>query len=384
MATEGEEGHRSDETTVSVRLGEAFLDAGARLERPVRMSDRQDLAVRVGDTDPWVTVRSLDEFAELRNNELDSAGYWWPDIGPQEGANSFSFTHRMRRLGPITVLDADFHDTVCVNGGEVRPHYHVTLPVAASSIRTDSDLSVVTAPGSVAVYRPEGKAGVSGYSGRLLAVMIDRYSVEDALGDALGQTITSQIDLEPLMRTTNQGVRNWIRMVSLFTVELFRPGSILHEPLVGMPFADSIVRGLLLATDHSYRSTLDGEATDPPPRAIRAAIDIIETEAHLPLTLPTLAARTYVSVRSLQQGFRVHVGTTPMTYLRDVRLRRARQELHDSDPSTDTVASIAVRWGFSNFGRFAAAYAARYGEKPVMTLRRRGGSAITRQARSIA
>lgn len=350
----------------------------------MRMREQSALMAPTDDTNPWVTVRSLDDFAELRNSQQGPSSYWWPDIGPLGNTSSFSFTHRMRRIGPITVLDLGFHDEVWVNGGEIRPHYHVTLPVATSSVEMDSNFSIVAAPGSVAVYRPEGKAGLSGYVGRLLAVMLDRHAVEDALADALGRSVSSPIDLQPSMRTTTQAVRNWIAMVSLFTEELFRTRSILHQPMVGMPFAESVVRGLLLATDHSYRAALENEATGPPPRAIRAAMDIMESEAQLPLSVSALAVRTCVSVRSLQQGFRVHVGTTPMTYLRGVRLRRAHQQLQQSDPSVDTVASIAFRWGFGNLGRFAAAYAARYGEMPAVTLRRPAGSATRRQSRLIA
>jgi len=83
-----------------------------------------------------------------------------------------------------------------------------------------------------------------------------------------------------------------------------------------------------------------------------------------------LAERSYVSVRSLQLGFRHHLGITPMAYLREVRLRRAHQMLLESDPSRITVASVACRWGFSNLGRFAAAHTARYQESPSETLRR--------------
>jgi AraC-like DNA-binding protein len=268
------------------------------------------------------------------------------------------------------VLDADFHDDVWVNGGELRPHYHATLPVAASSAAAVNDCSLAAEPGPIAVYRPEGKAGVERYVGRLLAVMIDRHAVEDALADALGRSLTSQIDFEPLIQTVTQAVRSWVAMVSVFTEQLFRPHSVLHEPMVGMPFADSVVRGLLLATDHPYRTALAGEAPEPLPRVIGAAIEVIEAEPDRPWTVSTLAARCCVSVRSLQQGFQRHLGTTPMAYLREVRLRRAHQHLLESDPSTATVASVAYRWGFSNLGRFAAAHTARYREPPVQTLRR--------------
>jgi AraC-like DNA-binding protein len=334
-----------------------------------RETAMQDGDARViSDGDAWVSVRSVDDFARLRSSALQSSRYWWPDIGPLGGARNFSFTHRMRRLGPLTVLDADFHHDVWVNGGQNRPHYHVTLPVAPCSSVRDGDSSVVATPGSVAVYRPEGQAGVSRYVGRLLAVMIDRRAVEDALGAVLGREVRSQIDLQPVMLTSAPAARSWVNMVSLFTEQLFRPRSVLSQPLVGMPFVESLVRGLLIAADHPYRAAIEGEAIDPPPRWVQAAIDIIEAEADQPLTVSALAARCYVSVRSLQQGFRNHVGTTPMEYLRAVRLRRAHQMLLESDPSAVTVASVAYRWGFTNLGRFAAAHTARYHEQPAKTL----------------
>jgi hypothetical protein len=82
------------------------------------------------DNNAWVTVRAFDDFAELRTKLTESSRYWWPDMGPLGHTSSFGFAHRMGRLGPVTILDSDFHDDVWVNGGEVRPHYHVTLPVA--------------------------------------------------------------------------------------------------------------------------------------------------------------------------------------------------------------------------------------------------------------
>ena len=349
----------------------ASRDSGVAMPKErIAMAERvEDSAVTV-EAAPWVSVQSVDDFAELRKSQLESASYWWPEIGPHGQARSFAFTHRMRRLGPITLLDADFHDDVWVNGGEIRPHYHVTLPVAPPSDASGRSLSVVAAPGSVAVYRPEGKAGMSRYVGRLLAVMLDRHAVEDALADALGRSVVSQIDFQATMPTATQAVCSWITMVSLFAEQAFRPDSVLHRPLVGMPFAESLIRGLLLATDHPYRATLDGEETEPPPAAIRAAIEVIEAEADQPLTVSELARRSYVSVRSLQQGFQRQLGTSPMAYLREVRLRRAHQDLLEANPSTVTVASVAYRWGFTNLGRFAAAHTARYQESPLKTLHR--------------
>ena len=198
----------------------------------------------------------------------------------------------------------------------------------------------------------------------------DRWAVEDALSDALGRQLTSQPDFVPIMRTDAAPTRSFLKMLGLFAQQLFHPDGLIHQPLVGMPFVDSLVRGFLLAAEHSQRGAITGDEHPVVPRAIRTAVDVIEAEAHLPLTLSSIAARSQVSVRSLQQGFKRHLGMSPMSYLREVRLRRAHQTLIESDPSTVTVASVAYDWGFTNLGRFAAAHAARYREPPAKTLRR--------------
>jgi transcriptional regulator GlxA family with amidase domain len=146
---------------------------------------------------------------------------------------------------------------------------------------------------------------------------------------------------------------------------------LLNQPLAAMPFVDSLVHGFLVAADNPYRGAITGATGVLSPRTVRAAVEIIEEEAHLPLTVSSIAARCHVSVRSLQQDFRRYIGTSPMAYLREVRLRRAHKCLLESDPSVTSVASVAYHWGFTNLGRFAAAHTARYDEPPAATLRRR-------------
>jgi transcriptional regulator GlxA family with amidase domain len=140
--------------------------------------------------------------------------------------------------------------------------------------------------------------------------------------------------------------------------------------MIAAPLTDAFIQALLMAADHPDRGLIASDAKYIAPQHIRAAVDIIEAEPQLPLTVSSLAARCHISARALQQGFDRHLGVSPMTYLRQVRLRRARRELLDRDPSVETVASVARRWGFAHPGRFAAVYSARYGETPAMTLRR--------------
>lgn len=107
------------------------------------------------------------------------------------------------------------------------------------------------------------------------------------------------------------------------------------------------------------------------PARIRRVVAVIESEPDRPFHTADLAATAGLSTGALQEAFRRHLGTTPLGYLREVRLRRAHEDLMHADADSGaTVAQVAYRWGFGNLGRFARVYADRYGRHPPETLRR--------------
>ena len=315
-------------------------------------------------TTAWTAANGIDGFASLCCHE--------PHIDLLSDPQSFSLTQRVGGIGPMVVAEVIVGSDAEIHCGELCSAYRVNVLRSGRVESVHRGSSLVAGPGTAAVYQPEDDAGSRWAAGsRLLGVKIDRCVVEDALSDALGRQLTSQVDFTAMMPTAAAPTRSWINMLLHFKEQLFRPDRLLHQPLVGQPFADSPVRGFLLAADHSHRDALTTAEQLAAPRTVRIAVEIIEEEAHLPLTVSSIAARCHVSVRSLQQGFRRYMGVSPMAYLREVRLRRAHQSLLESDPSMTSVASVAYHCGFTNLGRFAAAHTARYDEPPAATLRRR-------------
>ena len=312
----------------------------------------------------WTTANGLDGFASLCCQE--------PHIDLLSDPQSFSLTQRVGGMGPIVVAEVIVGSDVEIHCGELCSAYRVNVLRSGRVESAHRGSTLVAGPGTATVYQPEGDAGGRWPAGsRLLGVKIDRCAVEDALSDAIGRRLTSQIDFTSCMSIKAGGARSWVNMLSMFADHLFRLDGVLTKPLAGLPFVDSLVHGLLLAADNPYRSAITCQTHTVSPRAVRAAVEIMEEEAHLALTVSSIAARCHVSVRSLQQGFRRYMGASPMAYLRQIRLHRAHQSLLESDPSVTSVASVAYDWGFTNLGRFAAAHAARYGEPPGVTLRRR-------------
>ncbi|MGD9480291.1 MULTISPECIES: helix-turn-helix transcriptional regulator [Rhizobiaceae] len=91
-----------------------------------------------------------------------------------------------------------------------------------------------------------------------------------------------------------------------------------------------------------------------------------------PLTLDKIAAVSGVSERALQMGFRQFKMTTPMAYLRYLRLEAMHQDLKGGQPGME-LKEVGLRWGFLHMGRMAAEYRSRYGELPSETYKRAHG-----------
>ena len=112
------------------------------------------------------------------------------------------------------------------------------------------------------------------------------------------------------------------------------------------------------------------EHTKPAPSAVRLAVAYIEAHAGEDLSLLDIARAASITPRALQYAFRRNLDITPLGYLRRVRLHQAHIDLLNADPTRgDTVASIAMRWGFLHQGNFAAAYRNVYATTPRQTLR---------------
>ncbi|WP_033338341.1 helix-turn-helix transcriptional regulator [Catenuloplanes japonicus] len=144
------------------------------------------------------------------------------------------------------------------------------------------------------------------------------------------------------------------------------------EPLL----ADSVSQ-LLAATALSiFPSTVLRDPTiedrhDAHPAMLRRAIAFIESYADREIGLADIAAEARVTIRAVQLGFQRHLATTPLAYLRRIRLAQAHRELALAAPGATTVAAVAARWGFLSHSRFTARYRDTYGCTPSQTLHRR-------------
>jgi AraC-like DNA-binding protein len=104
------------------------------------------------------------------------------------------------------------------------------------------------------------------------------------------------------------------------------------------------------------------------PVLLRRAIEFIEANADKDIGLAAIAETVCLTPRAVQYMFRRNLDTTPLQYLRRIRLHYAHHELLAADRRHATVTVIASHWGFMHTSRFAALYRQTYGQSPRVTL----------------
>jgi AraC-like DNA-binding protein len=144
----------------------------------------------------------------------------------------------------------------------------------------------------------------------------------------------------------------------------------LTTPLV-LGHAGRLLAAVTLSTfpNTSTASPMPYDHTDTRPMLLRRAMEYMDANAANDVGLADIAEAIHVTPRAVQYMFRRHLETTPLQYLRRLRLHYAHQDLLAADRMNDTVTDIAARWGFAHTGRFAVLYRQSYGQSPHTTLR---------------
>jgi AraC-like DNA-binding protein len=148
----------------------------------------------------------------------------------------------------------------------------------------------------------------------------------------------------------------------------FGDGGWLGDPLTAARFEDFILTGLLFSQPSNYSRALHKRARPIAPRDVRRAVEYIHANLTQELTLGDLVRECGVAGRTLLKHFQDFKGISPMRYLRNQRLQRAREALQHGD--VRQVSEAVSRCGFAHPGRFSIEYRRRFGESPSQTLAR--------------
>ncbi|MGO4301288.1 AraC family transcriptional regulator [Leifsonia sp. RAF41] len=285
-------------------------------------------------------------------------------------AGTVDMTLNALHVGRVTCGFMQFRDEVSIETVEAE-NYHLDIPVNGRAVmRAGAGPKIYATPRTAGVFTP-GKPvrlDCSAWFSQL-SVMIPRAELQLEIERLLGRECIRPLEYSSELDVTGPGGRMLMQALRMIDEAAAVEGGPLGHPLARLRLEQTLIQSMLFVQPHNHSAALQLTAPAPGARPVSRAVDLLRADPGHPWTVVELAAAVSVSARSLQQGFRRSLDTTPMAYLRMVRLEKVREDLTKAEPGTDSVTQAATRWGFLHLGRFAAMYRTAFGEHPSQTLR---------------
>ncbi|WP_331691226.1 AraC family transcriptional regulator [Pseudomonas sp. ZY71] len=191
---------------------------------------------------------------------------------------------------------------------------------------------------------------------------INRHQLTERLSALLDKPILQKIVFEPsvdLETAAFQGIKALIDLATGTEFDLLlNSGTLMPSRLREM-----LVDAVLEAWPHNFSEALRRPTAMVAPRHVKLAVEFIQAHPEQLVSGVDLARLSHVSQRALQEGFRRFVGMSIVAYQRQVRLERAYEVLKQR--GSGSVTEVALRFGFSNVGRFCRYFQGAYGVSPA-------------------
>ena len=287
------------------------------------------------------------------------------------GTTRFHSTLHGVRSRNISLLHTETSGSIVISGVVEAPAYLVALSAhGGCAVRTTATVCWLTPEFAVVLSPGQAFQVSTSLRAETLFVRISAEVMQHELQAMLGGArcaapVQYSASLPMRSEVGNRFLRAALRLCRYFNREDVRPEEVTPELET---LERRLVTILLDGHRHNYSRKL-AAVSKTGPWQLRIAEEFIRANAHLPLSLDDVAATAGVSARTLQHTFHQKRGFGPMRFLHDTRLEMARHELLDA-PAGASVSQVASRWGFLHFGRFAATYQGKYGEKPSQTLQK--------------
>ena len=98
--------------------------------------------------------------------------------------------------------------------------------------------------------------------------------------------------------------------------------------------------------------------------SVERAIGHLRANFRAPVSIPELAGRVGMSPSSLHKHFKAVTSTTPLQYIKELRLLEARRLLSEG---AHTVSTVAYEVGYESPNQFSREYSRKFGVSPRMT-----------------
>jgi AraC-like DNA-binding protein len=196
----------------------------------------------------------------------------------------------------------------------------------------------------------------------------DACLVSGVLKAMFGPTALTKLDLTPTIDLSTHMGHSLLQVSRTIVSGLHGQQLLRFSPKAMALLTEAALRLVFENVPHRFIDKADRGPSDVTPRHIHRAIEYMRANLHRSLTMIDIAEAVGISDRYLQLGFRRFRDTTPAMYLRQIRLEAVHAELSRPDNRLP-IHEVALKWGFTHMGRFAAQYRTTFGVSPSETVK---------------
>jgi AraC-like DNA-binding protein len=284
-----------------------------------------------------------------------------------------------RRLGSmlITLSGDRFATQVAINGDGIDSFcFQMMLRGKARLARSESDPILAGTNGAVIRGSPGTKILTSDVNARQ-SLWIEAGTLEHALEGMLGDSLRKPLEFAPRVDWSSGLAASLRSQIDFLARDVTRPDGVAANPVALASFTDLILSLVLRGIRHNHLERLENRGRlSAVPAYVRRAEEFMHANAAMPIRMEQVADAAGCSVRTLGAVFRRFRDSTPLAALHAIRLDEVRAELSHG-ATIGSAAEVAHRYGFTNLGRFAAAYRLRFGEAPLETSKRSSRCSMT-------
>lgn len=277
------------------------------------------------------------------------------------------------RVAEMSLVYLDYGAPVDISPGMLNNFYLLQIVLSGkAAVSLDSTVHVAHS-GEATIINPTSKTRIRTTEDcRFLSIRLDCKRVEQRLVVQLHEQLDVPLIFEPKLNLHTVNGATIYRFIEYFLSELDLVK--LGKSRINMDerYEEMLTSMLLELQPHNYCENISKINSIPARHYVKRAEAYIRENYRDIITPDDIAAVVRVTPRTLYNGFNRLYETTPMGYLKSIRLEEARKCLKKAGHG-DTVTRIAMSCGITHLGRFSCEYKELFGETPSQTLKKNRG-----------
>ncbi|WP_171262900.1 AraC family transcriptional regulator [Acinetobacter sp. ANC 4169] len=291
------------------------------------------------------------------------------DLRVESVASSLNAQFFYRKIGNIGVGRMSYGGEITIQPAVFEDFFLIQIPIRGFERITLGKDKILCTPKEIGIINPYVKSVINHQPDtEKLVIRIDKKLVEKNCQQILNRTLNKNIEFDPTMSVDTKAGIQWLRMVNWISNFVSDEDDL--SPLMVSQIENNLVNMLLNYQLNTYSHEIHNDSISIAPAFVKKVEYYIQENAKKAISINDLAEFAGVSARSLFNGFKKYRNTTPMHFLKEIRLQYAYEDLKNASLGTDKVTTIAFKWGFNHLGHFSTDYKHRFGETPYETLSR--------------